>query len=170
MRIAVGSRNPVKVNASRIAFDKFFNDFEVVALEVESGVSPMPFDEELLKGAINRASNAFSMGKADFGVGLEGGIIQVHGVDYIGSFVAITDGVKTHGAYSQLWECPPKVLEQVKAGKELGHVIDEITGKKETKKDLGAIGVFTKGAITREESFSYAAICALTPFVYKEYY
>lgn len=170
MLVAIGSKNPVKVNAVRVAFSKFFKEFEVRSLEVESGVSTMPFDEELLTGAINRAKNALAGGKANFGVGLEGGIIQVHGVDYIGSFVAVTNGVKTHGAYSQLWECPPKVLQQVKAGKELGHVIDELTGKKETKKDLGAIGVFTKGAITREQSFSYAAICALTPFVNQEHY
>ena len=78
MKIAVGSKNPVKIEAARNAFGKAFGNCEVVGVSVPSGVSNMPVNpESLLEGARNRALAAMQKMEADFGVGMEGGFETV---------------------------------------------------------------------------------------------
>lgn len=81
IRIAVGTTNPCKVEAVKIAFESVFDlPITIDPYSVESGVSDQPFgDEETRIGAYNRARSALvasiSAGKnANFGVGLEGGV------------------------------------------------------------------------------------------------
>ena len=78
MHIVVASRNPVKVDATRRAFNELFPEvsLEVGSVEVESGVSDQPVsDEETRRGARTRAMNASQAEPdADFWVGMEGGI------------------------------------------------------------------------------------------------
>ena len=75
MKIAVGSRNPVKIEAVKRAFNKAFGECEVIGVSVSSDISNMPISfEEGVKGAKNRAEKAIEKLKADFGVGLEGGV------------------------------------------------------------------------------------------------
>ncbi|MHC1566343.1 MAG: DUF84 family protein, partial [Candidatus Syntropharchaeia archaeon] len=38
MRIAVGSKNPVKIKAVKNVLSKFYRDLEVISVEVDSGV------------------------------------------------------------------------------------------------------------------------------------
>ncbi len=59
-KIIVASKNPVKINATKVAFEKVFpqETFEVIGMQVPSFVSDQPMsDEETLEGAINRAEN-----------------------------------------------------------------------------------------------------------------
>ena len=170
MKVAIGSKNPVKIQAVKNAFSKYFSDAEFEDLEVESGVSNQPFHEEVEKGALNRAKNAFKNVNCDYAVGLEGGVAELYAKHYVTSYVAITNGLETRGAYSGMLECPEFVLKKLKSGMELGEVMDEHTGRKDTKKAEGMIGIFSKGVITREESFTKAVICALVPFLNKEKY
>eukprot|EP00753_Platysulcus_tardus_P013267 PLAT3648.3.p1 GENE.PLAT3648.3~~PLAT3648.3.p1 ORF type:complete len:225 (-),score=92.62 PLAT3648.3:162-836(-) len=92
LRVAVGSGNPVKVQAVRSAFVLQFPDHDIVTLEyaVASGVPDQPVGEtETRRGARNRAQAALEASRAhdgvepaaastledvDFAVGLEGGI------------------------------------------------------------------------------------------------
>ena len=75
--IAVGSLNPVKINAVAGAFVRQWPEASVAGVEVDTGVSAMPMsDDECLKGARNRAKLAREASDADFGVGLEGGVNQ----------------------------------------------------------------------------------------------
>lgn len=76
--VAVGSTNPVKVEATRAAFARMFPDRlapTVVGVDAPSGVPPQPFgNDETRRGAVNRAAAAATMvASADFSVGLEGG-------------------------------------------------------------------------------------------------
>ena len=76
MRIHVGSLNPVKINAVKRMFAYVFpdRDLDVVGVDVHSGISEQPFDEETLSGALNRARQALD--DAELAVGIEGGLIQ----------------------------------------------------------------------------------------------
>ena len=59
--VAVGSKNPVKVNSVRNAFAANFpgSDLEVVGYSVPSGVDDQPWgDVQTRQGALNRAENA----------------------------------------------------------------------------------------------------------------
>ena len=76
MKVAIGSKNPVKIEAVKEAFGKVWpdQDFEFIGIEVPSGVPDQPMsDEESIKGATTRANNALDRLNADFGIGLEGG-------------------------------------------------------------------------------------------------
>lgn len=68
MRVAIGSKNPAKINAVKNVFKD-----EIISVDAESGVSEQPMsDEETIKGAINRAIQAAELGEAEIGIGLEG--------------------------------------------------------------------------------------------------
>ena len=54
MKVLVGSRNPVKVEAVREAFAKYFDPLEVIGLEVDPQVPPQPVNEETFAGVKNR--------------------------------------------------------------------------------------------------------------------
>ena len=76
MRIHVGSENPVKLNAVRIAvwYYRQFQGAEIKGINVNSGVSPQPKNVlETMLGAENRARAAFQ--NCDYSVGLESGTI-----------------------------------------------------------------------------------------------
>ena len=56
MKIAVGSTNPVKVEAVRQTISRIWSEAEIIPIAVPSGVSEMPMsDEETRTGARNRA-------------------------------------------------------------------------------------------------------------------
>ena len=84
IRVAVGSKNPCKLEAVRLAFESVFQDCEVSILSenAKSEVSDQPMgDVETKQGAINRARNTWNIfngtdsdeERCDFAVGLEGG-------------------------------------------------------------------------------------------------
>ncbi|RLG70112.1 MAG: inosine/xanthosine triphosphatase, partial [Candidatus Iainarchaeum archaeon] len=68
MLIAVGTTNPVKIEAVRSAIQKLWHNAKVQGIYAESGVSYQPKgDEEAIRGAINRAKSALEKLDADFG-------------------------------------------------------------------------------------------------------
>ena len=168
MKVVVGSQNPVKIKAVENAFQKVFGDCQVVGASVRSGVSDMPMSfEETVKGAKTRAKEAIA--DADFGVGLEGGFEKTSIGVFLFGFAAVVDAKGRWGFGRGGGFLMPKiVLEKVNQGKELGDVIDELTGKKNTKQGRGAIGFFTNDLIPRMESFETAVILSLARFIKKD--
>ena len=166
MKIAVGSTNPVKIQAVKEVFEEIFRDIEVVGIEVDSGVSNQPFNEEAIKGAINRAKNVLKLINTDYSVGIEGGVINLGKKWYNLGFIAIIDKEGKIGTGTSGWfECPPNILEKLEKGKELGEVMDEMTGRKDVKKQEGAIGVFTRGKVSRKDLYKHGILMALVPFL-----
>ncbi|MCK5333059.1 MAG: DUF84 family protein, partial [Candidatus Aenigmarchaeota archaeon] len=55
MKFSVGSKNPVKLEAAKLAVKEFFPDAELVFVDAESKVPAQPSDSELKEGAENRA-------------------------------------------------------------------------------------------------------------------
>ena len=172
MKIAVGSTNPVKYQAVKKAFSHYFPAIEVISVEVESEVSSQPYNEEIKVGAENRARKALKTSNAEFGVGLEGGIVELFEMTYIAGYCAVMNqDLKCHGSWGSLWECPPLVLKQLKTKKkELGAVIDEMSKRTNTKQAEGAIGIFSKGVINRELVTRHTVIYALIPFLNEKFY
>ncbi|MCD6575981.1 MAG: inosine/xanthosine triphosphatase [Nanoarchaeota archaeon] len=168
MRVVVASTNPVKVDAVKEVFSEVFGDVHITGKPIESNVPPQPFNEEVILGALNRARNAMAAG-VDFSVGIEGGIIKLGGKYYNLGFVVIMDKSGKIGTGTSGWfECPEKVLAEIRKGKELGTVMDEMIGEKDVKKKQGAIGVFTKGRVTRKELYKHGIYMALCPFISRE--
>ncbi len=170
MKVAVGSTNPVKVEAVRSMVARVWDDVEVVSVAAPSGVSDMPMsDEETRRGAVNRAKAAREQAAADLGVGLEGGVhSEPFGLTLMG-WVAVVDGNGRSGlAGAARLPLPQHIAQRVLAGEELGDVMDDILGDHNTKQKGGAVGALTAGLTPRGQAFAQAVAYALSPFVVPE--
>jgi inosine/xanthosine triphosphatase len=174
-KVAVGSKNPVKIEAVKLAFNDVWPEieWEVIGADVGSGVSDQPMsDRESIRGATNRAKRSRKLHNADFGVGIEGGL-QKHGKEYVDAgwmVVVAKDGRVGIGA-SVSMHTPHKMMRMVlDEGKELGEVCDIIFKRKNTKHAEGQFGLMTKNLITRTEGYRQGVISALVRFIHPDLY
>ncbi len=173
MRVAVGSTNPVKVEAVRRAW-RLVGDAEIIAVEVESGVSRQPRGIwETYRGALNRAINAREKTGADYGVGLEAGIVEAPTptgwVDVQVAVIVDGEGVVGVG-FSPAFEPPRLWVNDLLAGRELGDIASRYTGRAGIGRVLGVIGYLSRGAVTRLELSYYAVLMALIPLLEQRLY
>ena len=173
MRIIVGSKNPVKVGSVEKAFQKYWPQVEVLGIEVKSGVSEQPMSEqETMKGSRQRAILALKSDKtADYGVGLEGGVTEVEGKMFECAWACVVNRDQAEGIAGGLYfELPNKVAEKIRAGGELGPVMDAMTGENNVKQKMGAIGLFTKGQLDRKTAYVQIVLSAMIKFVSPEWF
>jgi inosine/xanthosine triphosphatase len=162
-KIAVGTTNPVKIGAVENVVARIWPGAEVVGVPVPSGISAQPMtEEETRRGAANRALAARVAVDADLGLGLEGGLDSLRGRWYLVNSVAAIDrhGQRGEGGGVRM-EIPPSFIENLRAGQELGDVVDAASGQVNTKQKEGAIGLLTAGLADRRQSFEQAATYAL---------
>lgn len=172
-RVAVGSRNPVKVAAVTHVVRQLHPSAIVEAVQVPSGVPDQPVgDDETQRGAVARARAAREALDADIGVGLEGGVVHDGGTAMrtcAWAAVALRDGREFFGG-SLAMPLPPAVVELVRRGVELGHAMDEVTGGKDTKHGAGAVGILTNGMIDRQRAYEVLVTYALSPVIAAEFW
>jgi inosine/xanthosine triphosphatase len=194
--IAVGSTRGPKLKAVTEALQSFSTalahdaQFEVVGVEVESGVSHTPASrDELMCGARQRAEVLVEMARQNgaswqFFVGLEGGLDVVHegastdevlrhsGLRQIGhrrvfleSWGYVSDGARGHYGRSGSIELPEALAHEVlENGVELAVAIDRFAGAVGIRDAQGAWGVLSNNFITRQEAFRVAVLAAFAPF------
>ena len=172
MKIAVGSKNPVKIKAVENAAKRFWPDAEVIGMEVNHGTSAQPTsDEEAIEGATKRAKMSLQQADADLGFGLEGNTVDTkHGM-LLSGWVAVANkqgelGISCCGSLL----LPEKIAAEVRNGKELGPASDAFHGTDNIKQKEGTVGILTKGAVTRTKAFEHGAVYALAKFLNPEYY
>lgn len=172
MKIIVASTNPVKKNAVKEAFAVSLSDgLEILGISVDSGVSDQPMDDkETYIGAKNRAENAKkNEPEADFWVGIEGGLEKT--TEGLASFtwvyIIAKNGRIGHGKTGTFF-LPNEVEKLIDQGKELGEANDIIFSRTNSKQGNGAVGIFTKGQINREEFYRDAVTLALIPFIHPD--
>lgn len=176
MKILIGSKNPVKIEAAKEAFLKYFEEVEVVGIEVDSQVPDQPIGEETFEGAKNRALELRKINEtknlnARFCVGIEGGIMKLYSRWFcFGGMCIIDDKGKIGFGTSPCFELPDKVIREISGGAELGEVIDKIMGEQNTKQKGGAIGFFTKGVMNRKDFYVAGLTVALVSFVNEKLY
>lgn len=174
-KIIVASKNPVKISATKSAFERMFSDvkFEVKGVSVDSGVPDQPMGEEqTLRGAMNRAKNVKKLiPGADFYVGMEGGLIkkdeEMSSIAWM--YIISKDGRIGKGRTGTLL-ISKKVSELVLAGMELGEADQAVFKTKNIKNKSGGLGILTRGNITRKDHYEYATILALIPFANPDLY
>jgi inosine/xanthosine triphosphatase len=204
--VAVGSKRGPKVNAVTEALASIRNtlarelDFEVVGIEVPSGVRHTPLSrEDLMAGARHRAETLVQRALAEntpwkYFVGLEGGIDVIPGpyampnldvlpdVDivseagkrwvFLENWAYVTDGTPL-GAFGQSGAVllPDSLAKTVvDDGVELSEAIDALTGRHNIRDREGAWGILTRGLISRQEAFRLAVINAFAPFFNRDVY
>ena len=176
LNVAVGSLNFVKIEGTRRAYSKFFKNVNVVGVKVESGVSVQPIGlEETIRGAIHRAKEALSKTRADYGVGIEAGLVKLPFTltGYVDQqFAAIADrsGIVTIGG-GPCFEYPPIVVKRVLTeGVEVNDVMSQIAGIPDLGKKQGAIGYLSKNVMNRTELTEVAVLMALLPRINRDLY
>ncbi len=169
-KVLVGSKNPVKLNATKQAFKKVFPEvsFSFDVRSVESGVSDQPMGSiETYTGALNRVNELSQRDESvAYYVGIEGGIELVNGEMEVFAWVVIKDSDGRCGkSKTGTFYLPKKIVELVESGKELGSASDIVFGESNLKQKAGTIGKLTKGIISREKYYVEAVVLALVPFV-----
>ncbi|WP_163971688.1 DUF84 family protein [Oceanobacillus halotolerans] len=153
MKIAVGSKNPTKIQAVKAVFIQE----DVFDRDAPSNVSAQPFsDEETREGAIQRAMYCAKQQESDIGIGLEGGIMYVEDQLYLCNWGAlVTKDQSIYTASGARIALPKEIDDQLQNGFELGDIMDEYAHKKEVRNKEGAVGIFTNGIVTRQEMFTH---------------
>jgi inosine/xanthosine triphosphatase len=170
--VVVGSTNPAKLEPVRRVFGEVFPNLEIRGLEVPSGVRDQPIGyEETVLGASNRAKAALATEGATWGLGLEAGVeFNPHGAWLFNVAVILRLDGRMGMARGGSVLLPPTVGERVKQGEELGPVMDDLVGKKDTKKGSGAVGILTLSRVERMEFWRHTLELALPPFLRPELY
>jgi len=181
LKIAVGSTRRPKIAAVQEAIELFAAvlapdaEFEVIGLEVESGVGHTPANrQELMLGARQRAEALARLPRAKaeawrYFVGLEGGldIVEEEGGRrvFLESWAYVSDGRDGHYGRSGAVEIPAALVHEVlENGVELSAAIDRFAGAVGIRDAQGAWGVLSSGLISRTEAFRVAVIAAFAPF------
>lgn len=169
--VIVGSINPAKLNPARTVFAEVFG-LETRGIDVSSGVPNQPVGyEETLLGAKNRAKGALRQAGATYGVGLEGGVEFNEYGGWLFNIAYIVQGNGKSGfARGGSILLPPDMADRVRAGEELGHVIDDVAELKDSKRAGGAVGFLTLGRVERAEFWRHTLELALPPFLRPELY
>jgi inosine/xanthosine triphosphatase len=185
--IVVGSTRGPKVEAVRRVLGGLarvapgFEQAEVVPFDASFAAPPMPLSlDEMLEGARGRAhlaleSLAAAGRRADFAVGLEGGIdlrrTAPSNRGFLMSWAYVTDGRRgAHGCGGAV-EVPSGLLESVvDRGIELSEAMDALSGERGVRDRQGAWGILTRGLIDRTASFEMALVNAFAPFYNGENY
>ncbi len=158
MTINLGSTNANKLQALKETLQEYerFKNAEVIGIKVESNVSDQPVTlEETVRGAINRAKNAYN--NCDYSVGLESGLMAVPytKTGYMDMTVcAIYDGKDIHLGMSPAWEFPDKrmtdaILNEGLTMSEVGNKFG-LTDNPKIGDAEGVIGILTHGHLDRK--------------------
>ena len=179
--IALGSDRAAKIMAVRASvarvatIDPDWANANVVARRVETNIPAMPLtDWQLMQGARERALAARDSLlsrrlEADLYVGLEGGFhsVSIEGEwhTFLRGWAYATDGEQGAFGAAPSITVPEYIVQNVVQGRrELGSVMDEVTGGRDIRSKQGAWGVLSRDLVTRSMSFELALIAAFAPF------
>ena len=168
MKIIIASSNPIKINATKLAFEQMFPDhlFQFEGVSISSDISDQPMsNNETLKGAMNRSNNAkLECMDADYWIGIEGGVEKKGNEMQVFAWIYIQSKEMVGKARTATFNLPKKIIELIDSGMELGDADDIIFNRRNSKQKNGAVGILTKDLIDREKYYTHAIIMALIPF------
>lgn len=172
MKVAIGSKNPVKIQAVKNVIDKVWTNSEIIGIEVKHGTNIQPnTQKEAIEGALKRAQLALTQANADYGIGLEGNTFDTEHGMFLDGWAAIVDKTGKYGVAScGALMLPEKLAKEVRQGNELGPATDKHYGHDNIKQKEGTVGMLTNNMIKRTEGFERGVIYALAKFLNPEYY
>lgn len=169
LRVGIGSENEVKVEAVRDVMGRVYDRVELFQTRVATTVGSQPWNEKILQGAEERARD--SLGKNDYGVGIEAGIVVVGGDLFGTQICAIIDkeGRVTRGQSSSFMY-PPEADVSIRRGTAVSEVFEDLYGVEDVGRREGAVGFLSKGALDRKGLSEQAILAAMIPRISKEIY
>lgn len=170
MKNLIGTRNPGKIEGVKRAFSKYFTEVEVEGFAVESDVSEQPFDDEVLKGAKNRVKNVKKLAehkgiKADFYVGIEGGITNSLGTIIELNMAVVEDNNNFQSVgTSPGFSVPERYIDEIKKT-DFGKLMDKLFNGKKLSDGKGGISFLTKEQVSRIDMVELATTMALASHI-----
>lgn len=153
MKVYLGSKNIVKINATKEVLEQY--GFEVVGVDVDSNVSAQPkCDEETILGAYNRA---IALPEKSFRLGLEAGIEMLNEQMYLTNFgVLIDPNDNVYRAGGTRIVLPNEIAKLILVNKmELSDAMETYFNTLDIKHKEGAIGYFTNNLVVRKDIFTH---------------
>ena len=167
IKILIGSNNKAKIEGAKLAFEKYFSDFEIISKDIQSGVNEQPINDEILLGARNRIKGLkeLNLKYFDFYISSEAGLISIGDLFVNINMGVIEDinGYESSGT-SQGFMVPKSRIEEIKS-KSLGVIMDEIFHGINLSKNKGGIHFLSLGEVNRIQLVKDSFILALIPFL-----
>lgn len=176
MKILLGSKNPSKRNAVKMALEKLgLDEYEIIPYDVPSNTNSKPIGYEIIRGAENRnlALKEYAINNKieyDYLCSIEGGFsLDENGLPFVVTYCIVEDksGKKSTGK-SLGMRLTKTMFDYLKNGGSLNKIVEEITQTENNKQSLGIMGYLTNGLYNRESVDSEAVISSFISFVYKE--
>ena len=168
LTLVIASTNPVKIQAAVNGFQRLFpgSKLNVITAAVPSDVAHQPLsDEETLRGALNRSTNAQAAHpQADCWIGIEGGIQPIEQEMTAFAWIVVRSKEMIGRGRTGTFFLPPAVVALIRQGKELGEADDIVFNRSNSKQDNGAVGLLTGNVLDRAQLYEQAVILALIPF------
>jgi len=171
--VAVGTKNPAKIQGVRRAFAKYYKDVEIRPVDSAQVAKAQPKGlDEMASGATARAIHALSVAGGDFGVGVEAGIFTIGPVYFDNQVGAIADSSgKVSLGHSAGYMLPREAMEDLfREGKELERWAEKVSGINEVGDKGGLVNFLTKGTVTRTDLTEQCIIMALAPRFHRDVY
>ena len=173
MLVAVGTKNPAKIEGIRRGFSKYYAEVDFRPVDSSAVAKPQPKGlEEMTAGATVRAKFALSKAGGELGVGVEAGIFTIAEVYFDNQVAAIADpaGRVTLG-HSAGYMLPREDMEKLfRDGKELERWAEEVSGINEVGDKGGLINFLTRGKMTRADLTEQCIVTALAPRLHPDVY
>lgn len=170
MKVLIGTKNPGKIKGAKMAFDNYFDSYEIEGVNVPSEVSDQPINDDTYLGAYNRVKNVREYARqmnieADYYAAIESGLVKMFNYYFITNVAVIVDnkGYISVGT-SASFPVPNKYVKDI-TKRTLGTVMDEIFNESDLRSSTGGIGILTHEKITRVDLNYEAFTMALTEFV-----
>lgn len=170
-KIAICSKNPVKIQAVKEAFESHFAEIEYKNLDLSQyeGISNQPMSsEETLKSALSRLRISRALEEADYYVSLEGGLDRDDYGSFLTWYICISNAKGEESIAGGCRMAIPSIIYDILINnpkRELGEIMDELIGEDNIKQKGGSTAIFTDNRIMRKDAFKRDIILALVPFV-----
>lgn len=169
MKVAVATENPVKMRAvEQVLAEAFANEeIGIQQLNLELGLPEQPIGETIAAGALARAEAVQQHSIADFGIGIEAGLMQVPGTTRWVSVqicaIVDRDGKCAIGMGSG-YELPKPILDAVLTGEPLREAFERLLHLEDPER-RGAVYYLSGGLLDRMNLTMQAVRMALMPWM-----
>ncbi|MBT3690445.1 DUF84 family protein, partial [bacterium] len=166
-KVIIASKNPVKMKATKIGFEKIFpnEEFEYDSIATPD-VSEQPVSsKETMNNALSRVNSAEeSFQNADYWVGIDGGIERMGQEMELFAWIIIKSKDLVGKSKTGTFFLPKEVIKYIDDGKELGEATDIVFKQNNSKQNSATVGILTNDIIDRTKYYTEAIILALIPF------
>ena len=165
--IVVCSKNAAKNDAVKNVMKQYFESFEIVSTETNSGVSETPIgDEEGITGCYNRIKDAIIQNAAgNYYVAMEG----ILSTNKYGTFICGWTVIYNKSLDEYYYGCsakvkvPDEIIKRTTKSQRLSDVVAEFVGNTGDEiSKVGTNGVLTNGTYTRTDEFTDSVECAIS--------